>query len=45
MPMIDIKFEAKTGHTEISTGILGLPVLLAVAKFSDLVRLLTASSW
>ena len=36
-----IKFEAKND----GMGSLGLQVPLAIAKFSDLVRLLTATSW
>ena len=44
--MNDIKFEDQNDHTvDQYTGSLGLQVPVAVAKFSDLVWLLTATSW
>ena len=40
-PMNDIKFEAKNDILQISNGSLRLQVPVAVAKFSDLIKLLT----
>ena len=42
--MNDIKFEAKNDDTVDSTGCLAVQVPIAVARFSDLVWLLAASS-